>query len=379
MDRRTMWHLQRALVCLLLLTWVAPVAAQPATPASTPIATETDIQPDFPSGMTFHATIRVDPEVTVDEASLYFRIISDKTLNQAFVDRTNLDSRDTSVSVSVFVNMQTAYIPPGATLEYFWELSAGGMTKVSTVPETIKWMDTRFNWQESRSEQVSLFTFGLSNDFVTWMLEQSQATVDDLEARYHLDTLPPIAIWVYPDTESFAGTRQVNMRESIAGVSYPGSSLIVAVVPDKSEREFGRVIPHEISHQALFHATENPYSQPPLWLDEGLATHYQVGGTDHYPGMVWRAARAGSLFDITSLNASFPYLPAQATLAYASSWSAVEYIETTYGPEGIERLIEAFKNGLPDDDAIVEALGISASAFNAEWHKWVVDSGDPDG
>src|SRR5699024_11116519 len=114
----------------------------------------------------------------------------------------------------------------------------------------------------------------------------------------------PVAIWIYPDYEGFTTTMQANTRESVAGMSYPGASVILAIVADSDEREYGRVILHEISHQVLFHATENPYGYPPLWFDEGLATHYQTGGTGHYPAMVWRAAENRTLFDISSLNMS---------------------------------------------------------------------------
>jgi hypothetical protein len=93
--------------------------------------------------------------------------------------------------------------------------------------------------------------------------------------------------------------------------------------------------------------------------------------------MVWRAHEEGTLFDIASLNTSFPFQPAQATLAYASSWSMVGYIETTYGPEGISRLIEAFGEGMPVDDAIEQALGIPTNQLNADWHQWISEQGKP--
>jgi hypothetical protein len=358
----------------------ATLNAATAIPAASPVQTSTvntDVAPRFPTGITFTARIPVEPGTDVTGASLYYRIGSDETLNMATVPRADVVVEGDSVAVSLFVDLQTAYIPLGVALTYFWELTDQGEVVLSSAEESTLWIDTRFDWQTHSSSQVTIYTYGMSADFAQWMLEGSQATIDDLEQRYGLDAIDPVAIWIYPEAEDFAGTRQVNTREAIAGISYPGASVIAAVIPDGSEREYGRVVPHEISHQVLYHATENPYAFPPLWLDEGLATHYQTGGTDHYAGMVWRAQEEGKLFDITSLNASFPFQPAQATLAYASSWSMVGYIETTYGPDGISRLIEAFGEGMPVDDAVERALGISTTQLNADWHQWIAGQGKP--
>ncbi len=68
---------------------------------------------------------------------------------------------------------------------------------------------------------------------------------------------------------------------------------------------------------------------------------------------------------------SFPFKPAQATLAYATSWSAIEYIQVTYGDEGIARLIDAFGCRVPYGDAIEAALGVGNEQLNDDWTAWV--------
>lgn len=364
-----------SLACLLTLLLVAPVSAQ--TPA--PLAVETKVTPDFPSGIAFEATVPIEPGIAISRASLFYRIAGDATLNEAPVALSIPGAEGVDVALSRFVDLQSAFIPPGVTLEFFWELETGNGDMLRTAWDSTRWIDSRFDWETAQSGQVTLHTYGMDEEFAEWMLDESRTTLEDLHQRYDLDDIGPVSIWIYPDSGDFAGTRQVNTREAIAGISYPGASLIVAVVPDGNEREFGRVIPHEISHQALNQAIANPFAPPPLWLDEGLATHYQTGGTGHYPGLVWRAASEGVLFDITSLNVSFPHQSAQATLAYASSWSVVEYIQTVYGAEGLGRLIAAFGDGLPVDDAVRRALGVPVDELNGAWHQWILDQGDPDG
>lgn len=371
----------RALVLIVVLAGAGlrghPAVVLTAASASLQheVAIASTVTTEFPIGATFSATIPVEPPSTVSRGALYYRIGTDETLNMAAVPAAGIGSENGNVAVSVFINFQAARVPLGVSLTWFWELSSDESTVISTADESMLWMDNRFDWESYASGQVNLYTYDTSPEFAQWMLDQSQSTLDDLEARYGLDQVEPVAVWVYPDPEAFASTRHVNTRGAIAGISYPGASVIAATIRDGDEQEFGRVVPHEISHQVLFHATENPFSSPPLWFDEGLATHYQTGGTDHYAEMVQRAWAEGMLFDITSLNVSFPFNPSQATLAYASSWSMIQYLEVTYGPAGVSRLIEAFGMGVSTDNAIREALGISAAELNDAWHVWVGEQG----
>jgi hypothetical protein len=364
------------LTLLVVLALGNPPAAwaDDATPAtSIPVRTGTTIE--FPRGMRFSAEIPVTDGTSVDHADLVYRVSTDETLNLAASPADGLTAADSSVAVDLFVDMQTAYVPLGVTLTFHWELSSGDQVVATTAEESALWIDTRFEWTAIATDQVTLHSYNLSGDFAKQVLDSAQSTMTDLEQRLDLQRLQPIAIWVYGSGADFSGTRQTNIRETVAGMSYPGASVIAAVIPDGSNRELGRVLPHEISHQALFQATLNPFNAPPLWFDEGLATHYQIGGTDHYQDMVITAEANDALFDISSLTVSFPFQPAQATLAYASSWSMLEYIGETYGDVGIARLIDVFGQGMPPDEAVTEALGLSIEDLNASWHAWVAAQG----
>lgn len=358
------------LALLLFLQGAGGLAMQPAAPAALAVTTETEVT--FPEGMTFTATIPLgNGGVAVETVQILYRIASDPTLNLEVVSPGDYALEDGSLRVETFVDFLTGFVPLGVELTYSWEVMLADGSVIETADEVAQWRDTRFEWDVLTSDQVRLYTYDTGDEFAGMMLERSQATIDDLERTYGLDAIPPLSIWVYPSYEDFRGTLQGNSREAIAGVTYPGMDAMVVIVPDGDEREFGRVVPHEISHQVLFAATQNAYSHPPLWFDEGMATHTQIGGTDNYAGMVANAHADGALFDIQSLESSFPFQPQEATLAYASSWSMIAYIEERWGPEGIARLIDAFANGLPIDAAVPTALGISLDELNDAWKAWV--------
>ena len=367
----TRWVVPVVLTLLLLPARVVNVAAtEYATPVAIDVSTETAVE--FPNGMTFSAGIPLGvTDADVGTVQLLYRIASDPTLNLEIISPDDYAVDVGQLQVTTFVDFLTGFVPLGIELTYNWEIILTDGSVVTTADESTQWRDNRFDWEVLTSDQVRMYVYGTDGDFARMMLEESQATIDALESTYGLDAIPPTSIWVYPSYEDFAGTFQGNAREAIAGVTYPGMDTILVIVPNGDEREFGRVVPHEISHQVLFAATENAYGPPPLWFDEGMATHTQIGGNEHFTQMVANAQADGTLFDIQSLAASFPFQPQQATLAYATSWSMISYIEERWGPEGIAAMIDAFADGMAIEDVVPEALGISLDELNTAWKAWV--------
>ncbi|HEU0165576.1 MAG TPA: peptidase MA family metallohydrolase, partial [Thermomicrobiales bacterium] len=275
------------------------------------------------------------------------------------------------VTASVTVDLQSASIPTGITLTYAWQITRTDGSTARSAIAPVEWADNRYDWTLLTGGVIRLHYFQLDTAFAQQILASAQSTVALLEKPYGVPHSRTIDIWVYPDSTSFRGSLPANTRDTVAGGSFVGFSLIVAVIPNGSTSEVRRVIPHEVSHQMLYQATRNPFTILPVWFDEGMATHIQVGGTATYLGMVINSYRNDALFDLTSLAAAFPYDASQATLAYAASWSAVLYIEETYGTSGIERMIAAFKSGDPADGVIRSALGISMDQFNRNWKAWI--------
>ncbi len=366
------------MLCVSVAWSLAPalVSAQSASPVSFPVELldiDSDVTSNFPVGLEIAADIPWANDFGGAEVELLYTVAGDQTASLVFVP-TDEVAADGTMPVSARLDLQAQFVPAGVAIEFWWRVVDGaGATLAEWAPERTEWIDTRWDWQQWQTDQIRVHSYAHSAGFVEEMLDSAQDTVTELEARYALPQSAPLDIWVYPSPDDFRGAQQPNSRESIAGASFPGYELIVAVVPEGSTAEIGRVILHEVSHQVLYQATANPFTYPPLWFDEGLATHFQVGGTSGYMDMVTRSLNDDALFELGSLSVSFPYLPAQATLAYATSWSVVEYLERTYGDAGISALIAAFATGAPYDEALLEALGVDGEQLNADWRAWIAD------
>lgn len=326
----------------------------------------------FPKGMTVSGLLDVR-QLQADEASsveLLYRIGGNETLHLVSTS-TPVSSGADSLRMEASIDLQSSFVPAGIEVDVLWRIHLVDGTFVESDTSPVLWFDNRWQWQTVASSQVAVHYVDLDPEFARTILDSAQSTVTDLERRFALKRSAPLAIWIYSSAGAFQGAQQPNAREAVAAASYPGFQLITAIIPNGDTREVGRVVPHEISHQILYQATRNPFTRPPLWFDEGMATHYHVGGTDGFMEMVIRARERGELFDLDSLDVSFPYASDKATLAYATSWSAIAYIREVRGDGGIAAMIEAFATGAPYPEAIEQALGITEKELNQEWQSWI--------
>jgi len=358
----------RALLIALLLA-VAVGLPLPTRAAAMSVA-QSGATEHFPQGFTF--TLTADAPAGFKQVQLLYTTAGEETLNLALPPF----SPGPHIQISYPLDLQTNYLPPGVDLTYHWRLTDSAGNVLETPPQSVLWEDTRFNWSSVHTSQVTVYTYAGDADFANYMLNMSQQTIDKLQPLYGVSHSRPIRIWVYNSTQDFAGSQAPNSETWIAGASYPGLYLVLAIIPDGNKSEAGRIIPHETSHQVLFQATQNPFNLTPTWLDEGLAVSNQLTGTAGMAATVQEAAAQGRLFSIRALNSAFPYDPNDATLAYAESLSIVTFINHHFGPAKMAALIAVYRQGVSYEQAIQEALGVTQAQLDQEWKASLGYKGD---
>jgi hypothetical protein len=376
--RRLAWSTQWATTLLLVLAMLlggATTSLAQATPAAAQseigvLESESTATLQFPTGIAIESTVKWDESAEDVRLELLYTAAGSRIETLAASPMKSVETPG-EWSVEAVIELQRHYVPVGIELTWWWRLAGPTGVIAESVPETARWYDDRFDWESHRSEQVTLHEYSLDDTFSQEVLDSIQEAITGMEQRYGFQTSEPISVWIYATNDDFQVARPPNYRETIAAISYPGYRLIASILRNGDSAELLRVLPHEVSHHVLNQATSNPFSYVPLWFDEGLATHIQTGGTDGYMEMVTKAWRDGQLYNLNSLTAVFPYEPYKATLAYATSWSAITFLEETRGPEAVANLIAAFGTGLPYDEAISQALGIDSGQLNEEWTNWV--------
>jgi hypothetical protein len=128
-----------------------------------------------------------------------------------------------------------------------------------------------------------------------------------------------------------------------------------------------RVLRHEIAHSFVASRTG---SNCPTWLQEGIAQWLEGGDAAREDAGLASLARAARLPRLDSLEQPFVGLgEAEAQRAYASSLSAVAFIQRTRGDEGLKRLIAALATGLPAKEALPAAIGLSYAELQRAWER----------
>lgn len=358
--------LRVSLVSLSLLLSLLGVYRFPASAQSSNVISvdESTATTDFPNDIAFSLSATVEGEVaSIDLVYKQANLVALELIKAEY------DQAGDEITAAAFADLTVYFLPAGIDVTYHWVLTLDDGSIIETESETVTWLDERFEWDRLDGPGIEVYSYDRSDDFNDYVLEVSADAVVDMIALYQPESTFPIKLWVYESGEDYAGTLAENSQEWSAGSAYPDLQVIQAVIPDGSESEVLRIVPHEISHQILSMATENPFNAPATWIDEGLAVRAQTGGKDFYFDVAIQAWEDGELLSLRSLISVFPYDPNDAGLAYAESYSAIEFIIGEYGEASITGIVEAYRAGNSHNDVIILALGMSIEELDDAWRE----------
>lgn len=349
----------------------APHAASRAADAIT--VTADAAKPAFPKAITFTLTAR-DGAADIVKAQLFYRPVAAAITELAAPDFT----LGHEVTATAAVDMTEHYLPPGIDIQYYWSLTDAAGNHLDTAPRQFLYQDERFPWRTKQGGQVTVYYYSGNDDFGQDILDTALRAADRLGRSFGVAGNRPIHIVVYGNNRDFASSLPPNSAEWIGGQAHPDLGLIVTGIQPGSgaAAEIRRVIPHEMSHQLLYQATDNPYGGPPHWLDEGLAVYNQETPDSEFGPMLQQAVRDGALIPVRALNSNFPLDPDQALLSYAESLSVVQFIVKTYGDAKLGKLLTSFKDELSYDEALQATLGVDTDGLDRAWKASLGYKGD---
>jgi Peptidase MA superfamily len=368
-----MTRLMRILLLLVILAGAIPLApalaqdvVEDAAPAAIPglAVARNEATAEFPEGITFTLDAQSsDPIVNVE---LLYREPGVETLS---VELPSITPGATDLEIEHPVDLRSGQLPPGVDIQYRWRITEEDGDVVETPEQTLLWADDRYDWAPLIGPNVTVYTYDADPNFQQAILDAAERTIANLAEAYGARLEQPVRVWAYADKEHLYGALAPNSEQWIAGAAYPPLHMIMAVLPPGNYDEVTRVVPHEISHQVLYQATDNAFNSPPQWLDEGLAVYWQESGRDRFYSYALELAASGKVPPLRTLNGTFPYDRDGATASYAFSLSAVMYILDTWGDEGMSKLLATLKEGVTYEDAVQQGLGISFEELDRRWRE----------
>jgi tetratricopeptide (TPR) repeat protein len=127
------------------------------------------------------------------------------------------------------------------------------------------------------------------------------------------------------------------------------------------------ILTHELAHAMISSATAD---QTPHWFHEGLAQHLEPGRRDANPIPTLLENQTWMSFSLVDAAIEGFAAAEFAQLGYEESVWAVRFIETRGGISAIHNLLEAYRSGLTDEQALRKTIGMSSAAFDQALREW---------
>ncbi len=354
-----------ALVICLFLILLSPVSVQARGGL---IVLDSSTQVEFPSHLGFSLSVKSDVNVTdirlhytVDRVS-YAQVTSEVYIE--FVPNTMVD-------VSWAWDMRrTGGLPPGASVEYWWTVKDAKGDEVKTAPARIQFDDLRYSWHSLTEGGVTIYWYEGNQSFVQELMTAAQQALARLAGDTGAELERTVKVYVYASFRDLLGS-MIFPQEWTGGVAFTRyGTLAIGISP--SELVWGkRAIAHELAHLVIHQMTLNPYNDLPTWLDEGLAMYAEGPLESGYVALLNKVVAENELISVRSLSSPFSAFAGEASLAYAQSYSLVEFLISSYGQGKMLELLNTFRQGSGYDAALDRVYGFDMDGLNNLWRDYV--------
>ncbi|MBT7074647.1 MAG: hypothetical protein HN922_07035 [Anaerolineae bacterium] len=283
------------------------------------------------------------------------KIIEIEASNEVFLEYI-FDTRDSTT-------------PPMMPYTYFWEVEDEDGNRYESEPITIRYDDTRYDWQTLENDDIGVWWHDRPASFGETIFDIAKKAVKLQNKLFQTDLDYKMRIVIYNSSDEFAAWHSL-AHDWVGGETYGNYGITAQIVEDTSYQKswLNNVIPHEISHLYFAQITHNPTVSVPVWLNEGVAQYNEFIDHEWEFGKVRDAAKKGDIIPLSSLANGFgAFNEERVYLAYYESVSAVSYFVETYGSENLSALLSAYKEGQLTDEAFKSAIGIGVGEFEAAW------------
>lgn len=332
----------------------------------------TIVDSQFPHSMTFETTIyATSGKIT----SAWFIYSVQTELTEPVMERVPLELHPGQrAQVAITFEFDRNEAIPGLPVLVSWEAGDESGRRERSEETLVRYEDTRFDWQVIEEGAISVWWHGHPHEFGQQIFDIAATAVVDQAEFFQTALQIPIRIMIYNDQAEF-GVICSHGDDAMGGKAFPEYGITAQILPMTPYvwMWMSEVIPHEISHLYFTQETTSIMGElPPTWLDEGIAQTNEPVDHSHATDLVQAVAQEGDLIPLTDLAEGFyPYHGERLALAYAESYSAVQYLIETHNPETVTYLFPFYRSGWSTDYAFTSVLGYNLGEFQRRWLDWL--------
>ncbi|MDI6814952.1 MAG: peptidase MA family metallohydrolase [Dehalococcoidales bacterium] len=354
-----------ALVICLFLVLLSPSLVQAKNEL---VILDSSAQVEFPFRLTFNLSAQSDVNITdirlcytVDRMS-YVQVTS-----EAYIEF----EPAATVSVSWTWDMRKAGgLPPGSSVEYWWKVEDANGDIIKTAPIQVQFDDTRYPWRSLTKGKVTIYWYEGDESFAQELMISAHQALARLAENTGAYLEKPVRLYIYANFQDLQGA-MIYPREWTGGVAFTRYGIIAIGIAPVDLAWGKRAIAHELAHLVIHQMTFNPYSGLPTWLNEGLAMYAEEVLSPGYTACLNRAIAENSLISVRSLSSPFSAYAEESILAYAQSYSLVEFLINNYGLGKMLELLNTFRQGSSYDGALDKVYGFDMDGLDTLWREYV--------
>lgn len=229
--------------------------------------------------------------------------------------------------------------------------------------------DTSHEWRTIEGPIVRLHWYTGDDEFARRALEIGETAIANASELLGVPETEPLDFFIYDSEEALHTALGPGIPEYTAGQEHSDIRTMFGAIADFEINSdwVDTLVTHELTHLVFDTATDNPYHQPPRWLNEGVAVYLSEGNTPYWKSVVDAELSSDALIPLNGLGGLFPTTTKQASLAYGESVSAIDFFVRAYDEQTLWDLVRSYAQGTSDDDAFRTATGADLAAFNAAW------------
>jgi len=353
------------LVACLFLILLSPVLAQAQGEL---VILGSSVQSEFPAELKFDLSAASD--VSITDIRLHYtvdRVSFAQVTSEVYIEFAPTTTADVSWTWDM---RRTGGMPPGSGIEYWWTVKDARGGKIETAPVRVQFDDLRYPWQSLTEGKVTIYWYEGDKSFA----QETMAAAQQAMARLAEDTgaylEKPAKIYIYVNSQDLQGA-MIFPQEWTGGVAFTRYGTIAIGIAPNNLAWGRRAIAHEIAHLVIHQMTLNPYGDLPTWLDEGLAMYAEGPLEPKLVALLNEAAAENKLISARSLSSPFSAHAEEAVLSYAQSYSLVDFLISSYGPDKMLELLNTFREGSSYDGALSRVYGFDMDGLNTLWRDYI--------
>ena len=252
------------------------------------------------------------------------------------------------------------YIPPGATIEYHWEIEDASGYSLATVPRDIFYTDTRFDWQQVQAGPLTLHYHDRSSSRAARVVAQAADDLGYVQEMLGLDAVQPMLGIVYNRFDEAAPafpnqSRTVTRQQVFHGFAFPSQGVFLGIGLDRD------LLVHESAHLMFSQKLAGASYPAPAWLEEGFASYVEPGAAPRSGRSL--AERGPPLTAMAAVSGT----PGNIRIFYLKSESVVAFLIEEYGTTPFRWFLDRLTAGLSTDQALLDTYGFDTPGLEARW------------